>query len=93
MEVAEGEEYSREAFEGYFFAADVFVGVLAGESLSAGRPEDGIEITHGVGSPFGPSKDGQPLVWEDVIVGFYYVSFSSGRLLGEGWANSDDFQR
>jgi hypothetical protein len=36
MEVAEGEAYSRQAFESYFFAADVIVGVLAGEGSGDG---------------------------------------------------------
>ena len=98
MEVVEGEEYSRQAFESYFFAADVFVGVLTGErsgaadSLGANRPEDGAEISPSTGSPFGP-KDGQPPVWEDVIVGFYYVSLFSGHVLGKGFTDSNDFQR
>ena len=96
MEVVEGEGYSRQAFESYFFAADVFVGILAegpsGDSLDANRPGDGTEIAPGTGSPFGP-KDGQPPVWEDVIVGFYYVGFFSGHVLGKGFTDSNDFQR
>jgi len=83
MEVSEGEEYSREDFERYFFVADVVVGVLAGERSGDGRLEDGVEIDPGTGSPFGPSKDGQPVVWEDVIVGFYYVGPFSSRTLGK----------
>ena len=83
MEVAEGEAYSREAFETYFFAADVVVGIVAGGgndgSLSGDRPQDGVEIISGTAdSPFGPlssSSDGHPPVWRDIIAGFYYVSF------------------
>ena len=90
MEVVEGEEYTRQAFESYFFAADVVVGVLSGEQgggdgLSE-KCRDGDEIVPGTGYPFGSlgsSKDGQPLVWEDIIVGFYYVSFSSCPLCSE----------
>jgi len=84
MEVAEGEEYSREAFESYFFAADVVVGVLAGEQ-EGDNCHDGAEIVLGTGYPSGPSassKGGQPPVWEDIIVGFYYVGFFSGLPFG-----------
>lgn len=87
MEVAEGEAYPRQAFESYFFAADVIVGVLADEGSGDGVSVDhrgGVDIISGTNGPFGSSglsKDGQPLVWEDVIVGFYYVGclFVSGR--------------
>jgi len=89
MEVAEGEEYTREAFEGYFFAADVVVGVFArersGDGLGAGT-EDGVEIASGTGNPLGPpgsSKDGLPLAWEDIIAGFYYVGFFSSPPFGK----------
>jgi len=89
MEVAEGEEYTRQAFESYFFAADVVIGVLAGGQGGDGPSDscqDGDEIVPGTDYPFGPSgssKDGQPLVWEDVIVGFYYVSISSSPPPGQ----------
>ena len=79
MEVAEGEAYSRQAFESYFFAADVIVGVLTGEGSGDGfsvNYQDGVDIISGADSPFGSSglsKDGQPPVWEDIIAGFYYV--------------------
>jgi hypothetical protein len=77
MEVAEGETYSRQAFESYFFAADVVVGLLA-DGGTVDRPQDGVEIVSGTAeTPFGPSdlsKDGHPPVWKDIIVGFYYVS-------------------
>lgn len=79
MEVAEGDRYPRQAFESYFFAADVIVGVLAGEGAgdcSSVSHRDGVDIVSRTDSPFGSSdlsKDGQPLVWEDIIVGFYYV--------------------
>lgn len=79
MEVAEGQAYSRQAFESYFFAADVIVGVLVGEGNRDCVNIDhqgGVDIVSGTDSPFGSlglSKDGQPLVWEDIIAGFYYV--------------------
>jgi len=79
MEVAEGESYSRQAFESYFFAADVIVGVLTGEGSGDGfcaYHQDGVDIISGKDSPFGSSdlsKDSQPLVWEYIIAGFYYV--------------------
>jgi len=79
MEVAEGEKYSRQAFESYFFAADVIVGVLADEGNGTGGSvdrRDGVDIVSGADNPFGSlgsSKDGQPPGWEDIIVGFYYI--------------------
>ena len=85
MEVAEGEAYPRRAFESYFFAADVVVGVLVGErnsNRSSLDHQDGVEIAPGVDNPFGPSgswNGGQPPVWEDAIAGFYYVGRFSGR--------------
>ena len=79
MEVAEGEAYSRQAFESYFFAADVFVGILADERIDGvfvaqpgGGPDIAVDKDDFFDSP-GSSKDGKPLVWEDVIAGFYYV--------------------
>jgi len=80
MEVAEGEKYSKQAFEHYFFAADVIVGVLADERSEDGAifdRQDGVAIVSGDNGPLGPSglsADSQPLLWEDIIVGFYYVS-------------------
>jgi len=79
MEVAEGETYSGRAFESYFFAADVIIGVLAGEGAgdcSSVNHQNGVDVVSETDSPFGSSdlsRDGQPLVWEDIIVGFYYV--------------------
>ena len=81
MEVAEGETYSRQAFESYFFAADVIVGVLAGEGSGNNfsvNHQDGVDIISGTNSPFDSSylwKGGQSLVWKDLIAGFYYVGF------------------
>lgn len=79
MEVAEGETYSRQAFERYFFAADVIVGILVGEGggdgFSIERHRE-VEIVSGTDSQLASSilsKDGHPSVWEDVVVGFYYV--------------------
>ena len=79
MEVAEGEAYSRQAFESYFFAADVFVGFLADERIDGvfvaqpgGGPDIAVDKDGFFDSP-GSSKDGKPPIWEDVIAGFYYV--------------------
>ena len=79
MEVAEGEAYSRQAFESYFFAADVFVGILANEGAGGvfvaepgGGPDIAVDKDGFFDSP-GSSKDGKPPIWEDVIAGFYYV--------------------
>ena len=83
MEVAEGEAYPREAFESYFFAADVVVGVIVGGGRGDGFAVDdrrnGVEIVSGADGPFGPSgssKDGNPPVWKDIVVGFYYAGRS-----------------
>ena len=68
MEVAEGEDYSKQAFESYFFAADVIVGILSGKGSDDQRV--GVQDAP---SPSSLCEDGQPLVWEDVVAGFYYV--------------------
>jgi len=68
MEVTEGEEYTRQAFEGYFSTAGVVVGILATERSGDGRSagaEDGVDIASEseIGVPLslpGSSKDGQP---------------------------------
>ncbi|KAF9779780.1 hypothetical protein BJ322DRAFT_339688 [Thelephora terrestris] len=79
MEVAEGESYSRQAFEGYFFAADVIVGVLAAEGNGDGFSVDqqaAAQVIPGTDRPLGlsgSSQDGKPLVWGNVVAGFYYV--------------------
>ena len=78
MEIVEGEEHSRQAFESHFSAANVIAGALAGEQ-DGDKCQDGAEIVPGTGYPFDPSsssKDGHPPVWEDVIAGFNYVSSS-----------------
>ena len=87
MEVAEGESYSRQAFEGYFFAADVIVGVLAAEGNGDGFSVDqqaGVQVIPGTDRLLGlsgSSQDGKPLVWESVVAGFYYVGFFLSRRL------------
>ena len=87
MEVANGEAYSRQAFENYFFAADVVIGVLAGERSGGDLPtadhEEWVEIVTGTDDPFGPSgssHDGQ--LWADIIAGFYYVRHLFNHPLG-----------
>jgi len=75
MEVAEGEKYSRQAFENYFFAADVIVGVLGGDRQVGvdGRSSE-VEIVSGAkANLFDLSGDGRPPVWDEIIVGFYYI--------------------
>ena len=47
MEVAEGERYSRQAFESYFFAADVIVSLLADKRNGTGgsvESQEGVNI-------------------------------------------------
>ena len=92
MEVVEGEAYSRQAFESYFFAADVIVAVRVDREGSGGDEglgghvdrRDGFEIVSGRS---GLPDDGQSLVWEDVIIGFYYVgdSFPVHSSPDNGW--------
>ena len=78
IEVAEGERYSRRAFESYFFA-DVIVGLLADEGNRTGgsvKHQEGVDIVSRADNLFGSSgssEDGQPPRWEDIIVGFCYV--------------------
>lgn len=83
MEVAEGETYSRQAFESYFFAADVIVGVLADRRNGTGgsvERQEGVDIVSGADNLFGSSKDSQPPRWEDIVVGFYYVCLQQSAL-------------
>lgn len=77
IEVAEGEVYSIEAFESYFFAADVIVGVLSTEGHNEAPDvdrQDGIEVVRGSQNPFeGSPENGQSPAWGELIVGFYYI--------------------
>lgn len=64
---------SQEAFEAYFFAADVFIGIVGeGANVIARHMTEGVdEVVMGVEQ----SKGGRS--WKDCIAGFYYVNLSS----------------
>ncbi|KIP11247.1 hypothetical protein PHLGIDRAFT_139779 [Phlebiopsis gigantea 11061_1 CR5-6] len=64
QEVLPGETYTQETFEGYFFAADVIVGI-AGEG--AAPAADGAPAALGVDD----ARRGRP--WEACVAGVYYV--------------------
>ncbi|KZV74019.1 hypothetical protein PENSPDRAFT_749698 [Peniophora sp. CONT] len=65
QEVAYGEKYSREAFEGYFWGADVL--------LAIGATEDEANAANGATIEGGIEEARQGRSWEDCLVGFYYV--------------------
>ncbi|EPQ55084.1 acyl-CoA N-acyltransferase [Gloeophyllum trabeum ATCC 11539] len=68
QEVAPGEVYTREAFEAYFFAADVFVAIVGdGDTSQIDTVEDGREVALGLGEAKGARE------WRDCVAGFYYV--------------------
>ena len=79
QEVRPGEPYTRAAFETYFFAADVILGLIASEQSLI---ELGVEIEpmeEGKGKEFDIDFDKvrQGRGWAECVAGFYYVS--SGR--------------
>lgn len=76
MEVERGLTYPQEGeidqpnFESYFFAADVFVGIV-GDSLRADRGEAEIELD------IDAARAGRP--WDECVAGFYYVGSTIWR--------------
>ncbi|KZT23494.1 hypothetical protein NEOLEDRAFT_1069368 [Neolentinus lepideus HHB14362 ss-1] len=64
QEVLTGEVYTREAFDAYFFAGDVFVAISGAES---GSQSDGSEILHRIDE----ARRGRE--WRNCIAGYYYV--------------------
>lgn len=67
-------EIGKETFEGYFFAADVLVGIIG----ATGRPiVEGTELDLDIdGAQAGRT-------WDDCVAGFYYVSPESSRNLAD----------
>ncbi len=75
QETTGGSRYTLEAFKSYFFAADVFLGLLCSEDclLRAGvdiNRVDGAEILE---ADVGLSSIRNGRVWEECVAGFYYV--------------------
>ncbi|TFK51083.1 hypothetical protein OE88DRAFT_1630569 [Heliocybe sulcata] len=64
QEVPVGELYTREAFDAYFFAGDVFVAVSGAE---IGSLASGSDVSFGIND----ARRGRD--WSDCIAGFYYV--------------------
>lgn len=68
QELAEGqtwESYTREAFEAYFWAADVFVAI--GSASDEGEGGEGMEVELDV------EKVRKGRTWEECVAGWYYV--------------------
>jgi hypothetical protein len=66
-------EMDQPSFENYFFAADVFVGII-GESLRADRAEAEIELD------IDTARAGRR--WHECVAGFYYVGAAIQNVLG-----------
>lgn len=63
----------QEAFEAYFFAADVFIGIVDEGATMTGKHETG-RVTE-VDISIEKSKGSRS--WQDCVAGFYYVNLSS----------------
>lgn len=69
QELAQGltwESYTREAYEAYFWAADVFVAIGSSED-EGGANGEGVEVELDV------EKARKGRTWEDSVAGWYYV--------------------
>lgn len=64
QEILQGETYTLEMFENYFFAADVIVGII-GEGEAPG--------VDGASTPVGIEEARNGRKWEDCVAGVYYV--------------------
>lgn len=67
MEIADAETYTREAFETYFFSADVFVAIKG--STGEEKIQDRTEFFTSI------DKLRAGRSWEECVAGFYYGSF------------------
>ncbi|KAI0090753.1 hypothetical protein BDY19DRAFT_887330 [Irpex rosettiformis] len=66
QEILQGEAYTQGAFEGYFFAADVLVGITGVGELPEATTDGGVvEIT--------AAEASKGRSWEECIAGVYYV--------------------
>jgi hypothetical protein len=83
QEVLPNEAYSRDAFEAYFFAGDVVLGIVENqtENLDAIDVLKGAEVRKGEAREIGLDVDfaraGRS--WEECVAGFYYVGFHKLR--------------
>lgn len=66
----------RSTFEEYFFAADVFVGIIGG-AVRAERNEANLELS------IEDAKSGR--AWDDCVAGFYYVGCTNLSFRGHRW--------
>ena len=75
QETAPGEMYERQAFETYFFAGDVIVGIAgSGEEDEASQlavERDGLGEAKEIGVDIDAARAGR--TWEQCVAGFYYV--------------------
>ena len=84
LDIEAGRTYPQETiegegvFEGYFFAADVFLAIIGEGEATDGEVEIdvGIEV----------SRQGRS--WEDCVAGFYYVSSPREMLIGQPQATN-----
>lgn len=72
-----GTRLSREAFESYFFAGDVFVAIIGGSALASKHTKASIEVegvqAHVLDGPFHLDAAKADREWSDCVAGFYYV--------------------
>lgn len=75
QETLVGERLTREAFESYFFAADVILGlIVSGQSLvGLGVDVDALEEGKGKEEDLAFDKVREGKVWADCVAGLYYV--------------------
>lgn len=75
QETLVGERLTREAFESYFFAADVILGlIVSGQSLvGLGVDVDALEEGKGKEEDVAFDKVREGKVWADCVAGLYYV--------------------
>lgn len=80
QETAPGEMYERTAFESYFFAGDVIVGLTGSgsEQETSKVPQgalDGLKEATELDIDIEVTRAGR--TWEDCIAGFYYVRYTT----------------
>ncbi len=67
QEILQGETYTQSMFEGYFFGADVLLGVVGEGNLPDGKNDGSVvELSLDV------ARNGRS--WEESVAGVYYVS-------------------
>lgn len=72
QETPQGEEYTRAAFDAYFFAGDVIIGVIGSDaSIWSAAAETLVDDVSRVDLDI--QKAGAGRSWEECVAGFYYV--------------------